>query len=410
MHAAGLGLSDTGRRRDSNEDYILVDNDVGLYVVCDGMGGHASGEVASKLTVETVAGYVRERLGVIEGVRQGARPYDDAVLVVEEAVQTACREVYDSARRTPELAGMGTTITLLLFVGDRAVMGHVGDSRLYVCRYGTVHQLSRDHTMVAELLRAQALKPDEARQSPFSHVLTRAVGPQESVNVDTLLIDVVPGDRYLLCSDGLADYLDDTTVLGRFLAGDVDGIPSTLVEYANSAGGQDNISVVVVRAHPTEDMSETTEEILTKQAALRAVFLFEDLTLTHLQRVMNVSELVERPAGRTLVREGEPASELHHVISGRLGVFRKGERVGTIEAGELAGATLLFRPRAARCTLKTETECELLVIDREQFQDLLRRRPWLGVHILNHLGSSMCDMMIQAQETIPQLGAACDWV
>src|SRR6478752_3460187 len=188
-----------------------------LFVVADGMGGHAAGEVASQIAVHEVSRVVRENTDVIaryaKSHEMAAR--QDILAVLEHAVQTACASIYHRGQTETEKRGMGTTTSTLLICGDRGFIAHVGDSRIYLLRQGQVHQLTEDHSLLNELVRRGKLKRDEIDSSPYAkykNAVTRAVGAYESVETDTLDFEVLPGDHFLLCSDGLHAYLEDSDV------------------------------------------------------------------------------------------------------------------------------------------------------------------------------------------------------
>ncbi len=241
----GHGASDCGRVRESNEDSWLVDDRVGLYVVSDGMGGHRAGEVASGIAVEAVAELVRNRHA---GIATDSRGQDAAMVdVVEQAVQHANRVVLRAGAGDGRLTGMGCTLTVLLCCGDKAAMAHVGDSRLYLLRGGAARQLSTDHTLAAELVRAGVVEPERAKSHPGAHVLSRVVGHTETVKVETTTFAVQPGDRFLLCSDGLSNYLETDAELAALADLEDDALPKALVGFANERGGDDNVTVVYAR-------------------------------------------------------------------------------------------------------------------------------------------------------------------
>ena len=215
MKLIASGLSDVGRVREMNEDTWLAAPELGLYVVCDGMGGHAGGEVASRLAAETVVAAVRSRSDLLV---DDPTPEQCETLsgLLRHAVEAASAAVY---RRSVEEGnrGMGTTCTTLLIAGGKAIMGHVGDSRLYLSRAGQLHQVSQDHTYVNEAVRHGIMTREEALASGYGNIVTRAVGPHENVLVDTLVFDVLPHDRLLLCSDGLHGYFENAVELVTLL-------------------------------------------------------------------------------------------------------------------------------------------------------------------------------------------------
>ncbi len=248
MVMRGWGNSDIGKTRKRNEDSFLVDNDLGLFVVADGMGGHAGGDVASATSIETVLEVVRSARSTLEEAREAPVDLVPVLWLAEDAARQASRAVYRRSQEEPELEGMGCTLTVLLAVNDKAVMAHVGDSRLYLVREGRAIQLSNDHTLAEELVHSGILSAHEVEHTRLGNMLTRAVGIEEEVHVDVRVLDVLPGDRFLLCSDGLTAYIEDPEWLASKLEGlDSEAAPDALIRFANDSGGEDNVTVVVAR-------------------------------------------------------------------------------------------------------------------------------------------------------------------
>lgn len=241
--------TDVGMKREHNEDSFLINEDLGLYVVCDGMGGHAGGETASRLAVQTIEKeLISARLRVDDPFSaRAALPDSPLAGALREAVEGACAAVFRTSRANPELAGMGTTCISLLVQEDHAIVGHVGDSRAYLVRDGQVWQLSEDHSLVNEQVRAGLLTDDEARHSRLKNIITRSVGFEEDVLVDVVGVETKAGDRFLLCSDGLSNLIDAGEIRDALTHTDIDKVPEMLVELANSRGGEDNITVVAVQ-------------------------------------------------------------------------------------------------------------------------------------------------------------------
>ncbi|GAB5548512.1 MAG: hypothetical protein SangKO_082720 [Sandaracinaceae bacterium] len=241
-------MTDIGRRRMSNEDAFILDNDIGLYVVADGMGGHAAGEVASQEAVDTVLGMVRRGYASVEQF-QHEGPTGDNVRgvqrLLESAVQAATYMVFAIAENDPDQKGMGTTVSALLVMESHAVVAQVGDSRVYLVRENKVYQLTEDHTLVAWQVKQGIISEAEAALSPHKNVITRAVGSRDYVQVDTQCVEVGPGDRFLVCSDGLHGYLTDEEIPSILALGPEVAV-SRLIDVANARGGRDNITAVVV--------------------------------------------------------------------------------------------------------------------------------------------------------------------
>ncbi len=247
LNILSFGLTDVGMRRDHNEDNYLVDDDQHLYVVADGMGGHLGGEMASKLAVTTISSSVHEdRRAVVNGsTYRGPIEKHPALMMLPTAVKRACAAIFHKAQAEPELQGMGTTVTGLTFVGDYAFFGHVGDSRAYLIRDGHIEQLSDDHSLVNEQLKAGLITPEQARMSRFKHIITRSVGFEEDVAVDTMVVPVEEGDLYVLCSDGLANLVSTLEIRDTIYDHFLRDAPRALIALANERGGDDNITVVV---------------------------------------------------------------------------------------------------------------------------------------------------------------------
>ncbi|HEY3240691.1 MAG TPA: Stp1/IreP family PP2C-type Ser/Thr phosphatase [Acidimicrobiia bacterium] len=224
--------TDVGRGRPANEDTYLVDDEDRLYAVADGMGGHRAGEVASATAIDALQAAFAE----------GAS--------LDQAVGEANAAVFEKASANLDMRGMGTTLTAAALLDDhRVLLGHVGDSRAYLMRDGAVTQITEDHSLVEQLVREGRLSPEEAASHPQKAIITRALGIDPEVEVDTYPVDLRPGDRLLLCSDGLTNMLADTAIAGVLRRqSDPQEAADMLVDLANEAGGDDNITVVVIDA------------------------------------------------------------------------------------------------------------------------------------------------------------------
>jgi PPM family protein phosphatase len=243
MRWAAHGLTDVGRRRDKNEDAFLVDPAMGLYAVADGMGGHAAGEIASKLAMEALEDSMRGSVW-----SPGSADTDDAARRLENAVQEANRRICDSIRIHDERRGMGTTLVALLAAGQKAVLAHVGDSRAYLVRGGSLVRLTSDHSWVNEQVKLGYLSDEDAQRHPMRNIVTRALGSRPEVATDRTVEDMLPGDIYLLCSDGLNSMLSDSEIQTLVVRhrGEPESACRALVAAANACGGEDNVTVVVV--------------------------------------------------------------------------------------------------------------------------------------------------------------------
>ena len=237
------GRTHPGKVRRRNEDSYVLDPP--LFAVADGMGGAQAGEVASRLTAAAFREFHEaDRL-----------PPDERLHAI---IQEANRRIYDRAHAESDFSGMGTTVTAALLTGGRVTIGHVGDSRAYRIRNGELEQLTDDHSLVGDLMRSGRLTPEEADAHPQRSVITRALGTDREVDVDTLAIEAEPGDLFLLCSDGLTTMVADDDILGILAAAPtLDDAARALVRAANTEGGEDNVTVVLFRVEGDEHVEET---------------------------------------------------------------------------------------------------------------------------------------------------------
>jgi protein phosphatase len=236
---------DPGRARSNNEDSVATDDGVALAVLADGMGGYNAGEVASSMATS----FIRTELG--RWLREASKQASDAEVrrAMDICVDNANRAIFNASTSNPQYAGMGTTLVVAVFRDDRVLLGHVGDSRCYRLRAGKLQQVTRDHSLLQEQLDAGLITPEQAAFSSNKNLVTRAVGVEDSVLLETHQHDVLPGDVFLMCSDGLSDMLDDASIAQVLLAHDsLETRGRALIDAANDAGGKDNISVILARA------------------------------------------------------------------------------------------------------------------------------------------------------------------
>ena len=253
LKAASAGLTDVGRKRDHNEDSFLIDDELQLYVVADGMGGHAGGGTASRIAVETIDKKLRDLRASTPEKASPTNLQDSAVPeTIRSAVEQACLAIFAKAQEDPELAGMGTTVISLMLDDAHAFFAHVGDSRAYLVRGDLIQQISEDHSLVNEQIKAGMITPEEARHSRYRNIITRSVGFEEEVQVDVMGLLAEAGDTFVLCSEGLANMLEDSEILETVRSLPLGEIPGKLIEMANERGGDDNITVVAVRVEHDE--------------------------------------------------------------------------------------------------------------------------------------------------------------
>jgi protein phosphatase len=249
MKIEAYGLSNVGMKRGQNEDNYLINEDLNLYVVADGMGGHLGGEFASKMAVSTVEEVV-QRLSdsdvtQIRGVNTQDIPYGERLRF---AIKEAGRRIFDQALYDETLKGMGTTTVATLINDNKAFIANVGDSRGYLIRNGKIEQVTEDHSLVGEQVKAGILSADDARGHRLKNIITRSVGYQEEVESDLSEKTLKPGDKILLCSDGLSNLVEDKDIQEIVNQYPLNEACERLVDLANSRGGDDNITIILIQA------------------------------------------------------------------------------------------------------------------------------------------------------------------
>lgn len=235
MKITQFGKTDIGKKRKNNQDSFLINEELKLFVVADGMGGHQGGEVASKLCVEVLEKFCKDH------------PQDSPKELLSKGINASCEAIYNAARKDEALIGMGTTVVALLLHHETVYIGQVGDSRAYLLTTDGIWQITEDHSLLNEELRAGRLQMDQAQDYQFKNVITRSVGYESKVVVDIYQRTVKSGDLFLMCSDGLSGLVEPGEMLEAFNNKSLKQAVTDLIELANMRGGDDNISVIACR-------------------------------------------------------------------------------------------------------------------------------------------------------------------
>jgi serine/threonine protein phosphatase PrpC len=394
MELSFAAVTDIGRQRDHNEDNFLIDKKLRLFLVADGMGGHAAGEVASSIAVHEIRDAVNTSRDLIDRYRvdhPAVQGYE-VLQVLEHAVQTACAAVHARAQAESDKRGMGTTATVLLIAGAgdqlRGFIAHVGDSRVYLARQNQCHVLTEDHSLMNELVRRGKLNREQIESSPYKqykNAVTRAVGVYGQVEVDTFDFDILPGDRFLLCSDGMYAYIDDSTLPKQLADGEVKEVPKKLVDQANTGGGHDNITAVVIRVGEAASTAhgERSTEVALKLDVLKGLQMFRYLSYKELVKVSVIAEQIEAPIGKPIFSMGEPGDAMYVVLAGGVRLTKGETKVTDLRVGQHFGEMALV-DRSVRSLTATPTVAatRLLAIARKDFYELIKREPQTAVKLL----------------------------
>lgn len=451
MQVKFWAATDVGLTRDHNEDNYLVDKKLNLFVVADGMGGHAAGEIASSVAVHEVRKTLMDQREVIERYATSGSVLQRQTLLalIDSAISKACKLVYQLAQEDSERHGMGTTLSLLLMVRNRAFVGHVGDSRIYRTRNGEVTQVTEDHSVINELIKSGRIKPGDAFNSPYKNAVTRAVGVHPNVEVDTFDFEVKSGDNYLLCSDGLSCYLDDQMTLDFLSIDDVNSIPQVLINHANQSGGKDNITAIIVRAIEVEGMttsfgiapplppsmnesssefevqdlsfSEVSEDLLDDEIdqeehtppplppsldsqvsksppsedqyatlpidLLKTSPLFILLGNEAIDALCSIAQVITLERESVLALQGESDGALFFILKGALRLERDDQIIGQLEVGETWGENYLLSASKNVESAIAELDSHLLAWSSAALHELMLYHPQLSARLMWGLAS-----------------------
>jgi serine/threonine protein phosphatase PrpC len=404
-------LTDVGRKREHNEDNFLVDKKMSLFIVCDGMGGHAAGEVASAIAVRTVHDELKREKELVDDYVAGKKGADlvtkrDILNMLEFAVNRASSRVHAEAAKDEKKRGMGTTIVATLFLGNQAFIVHVGDSRVYLLRDGVLEQVTEDHNVYNELLKRKKMTREQIEKLAPKNAITRAVGVYEHCEPDSLVLDVTAGDRFLLCTDGMSQYFEDdlgglATVLGEK---DANEAVKKLVDTANERGGSDNITGIIVTVGEAGTRDEDrAKKLQLKRDILARMPLFRPLNDREILRVLQVTDVVRYADGEVVIQEGERGDELFIVLEGSVDVMRGEAKLTALSPGEHVGEMALIRSQPRSATVKSAGPSELMFIRRADFFEILRNEHQLAVKLLWQFLGVLADRLA---ETSRELGEA----
>ena len=378
------GLSDVGIKRKDNQDAYLVDKKIPLFILCDGVGGHAAGATASSLCIQIFKDSVEKRADLIDAYRlePSLKNRKGLAALLQNAALGANYEIHQKGIRDSAKKGMATTLVAILLLDDFALIAHVGDSRAYLLRAGVVHQLTEDHQFGIEMVKSGQWTEEQLYKSPHSNVLTRAVGMHPTLKVDTLQIEILTGDQFLLCSDGFYRYVNHEILKG-FLPGEPAQIVPKLVDHAKKSGGEDNITVISLNLEPKKaESSKAAIDILQKTELLTSVPLFRFMNFNEISKILSIAEVRPVSGGETIVTEGDPSLHLFIIASGSVEVLRNNTRVTLRKKGDVIGEMGVFdkAPRAA--TLKAETPVQLIQIAQVELLNLFRKEQLISLKFI----------------------------
>lgn len=428
------GRSDTGKVRQRNEDCIRVEPDLGLFIVADGMGGYAGGDVASSITCDVIVDQVRGAWEIVErfacataepirdpseclsGRQQVMTILVDAIVAADVEIQRVA--AVDAASGSDSLTGMGSTVVIALFVGNHAFLAHCGDSRGYLLRRHSAVRLTSDHSLLQGLVDGGMIAAADVARFPMKNVLTRALGVPGVVLPDIMDVELNDGDRILLCSDGLHGLVRDDFIAKLGENGDPSRCTSKLVAYANAAGGNDNISVVIVQASDpvraddadVSDVDGFDDETATPAPAgpasmcigdqVREHSLFRGLTLSEWLRLYSSAPRHCYDDGAVIFSAGELSDGMHCVLYGDVDVTKDGHSMKMFPAGTCLGEMCLTEEKVRLATAVAHGPTVVMFLGRNEFFALCDRQPVTAVRLLRQLQSRTAGWLRDARDEL----------
>ena len=384
MDIAYWASTDIGKKRANNEDSYLIDGAIKLFVVADGMGGHADGATASALAIHTIRAVVQREFDLLDTLTDATSAHLEVGKMLEYSVHAANDAIQAVAKENPLKSGMGTTVVALLIHEGHGYLAYVGDSRIYLHRHGVVYQLTDDHSILNELLRQGRVTKENFSDSPFArfkNALARAVGPEPMVDVDTLDFELVPGDTILMCSDGLHEYTEEAELVTLLVERDARALAEKLVALANDRGGKDNITALIVAVEGGSADAATDNPL----EVLRASPLFEDLTSGQLMRLMAMSVPYALRDEQALFDAFGDADGMYVLLEGELIVSHDGEDLMALERGAAVGALALCVGYVHPASVRASGDVRVAFISRADFQVRASKDPSLSLALLRRI-------------------------
>jgi len=382
LRTVACGETNVGRVRDHNEDCFVADADLGLFLVADGVGGGNAGEIAASLLAEYVYDEIAALAEELRGRQASATEQQETYQQrLPRLIADASERIYRKAQEEPDYRGMATTLVLLKLVGDRAIIAHVGDSRLYLLRKEKLHQVTEDHSLAREMVAKGLLAASEIPRFRYKNVILRSVGLQPTVLADVVPLELLPGDVLLLCSDGLSDPVPEDRLQTLLGAGPPQETVPRLVAAALDAGGPDNVTAIAVQVLGTPPPSQV---MATEQRAsfLSHLFLFEELSFPELLRVMQCVHEQRATKGQRLLELGQEGDQLYLIVSGAVEVSQEGVLLTRIGPGGHFGDLSLVTAGERSADVVAVEDSVLLCIPRREFYELLRTDHTLATKLL----------------------------
>jgi len=409
-------ITDIGKHRRNNEDWILDWSEKGLYVVADGMGGERYGEVASQIAVDTIEQSIVDNYALVQTFRLTRS--NEAREKIRELLVRAVADANEAVRREAEkrdaLGKMGTTLTALLLVDTVGFLLHIGDSRLYLIRNATMQQISTDHTVVADYQQKYGKVPSEVSKT-LVNTLTRAIGLERTVEAEITEIEVRPQDRFVLCTDGVyhvfsqdfvASLVHNLAVPGvdtfeekRFL----DHAVRTIVEEVYRNGAEDNLSVILVAVRESNEETRNEERLRDVAGIASSLPLFAHFNEAQMEQLVHASEVRSHERYEILSFPLRPEGEILIMVEGQLSVLRKSKQIDVLGPGSIIGEVAFFSERPVNYTLFVDKPATFLVIRRSTIEEFITEAPRAMAHFLWEVCRVMAEQILTTMSHVEKI-------
>lgn len=406
MSYKAWGRTDLGNVKKVNEDNYISLVEQGVFVVADGVSGRDAGEVAS----QTVVNGFRARAGELIKFIGRENPLEDdthreaVVSALVEVVDEVNSEVFLLGKQPEYVGGMATTMVGLLLCDNAAFVAHVGDSRVYLVRNNKIFRITEDHTY-AELLKKQHGQDalPERLNKRYSHVLTRSIGSHPHVDVDVIFFDYYPGDRFLLCTDGLTDYLTGNEILAYMTSNRMEDVVDLMVDEALARGGRDNITAIAIEVDEAlEDrtISMPQMDTLKKVDFLADLVLFKDLTTLELLRILRVVYEQKCEPNDVVLAESERSHSIFLIVEGEVEVRRGDQKLAVLGAGDHFGELSMFEDNASTVDVVCSQDTLLLSVPHAHFETMINENPALGNKLLWNMTRQLAQHLTNMNERV----------
>ncbi len=400
------GGTDLGRKRKKNEDYALIDELNGLFIVADGMGGGEKGGEASRIAVESIRSTLFNEMDILKrfGENPTKKNYMEVQKLIHRAVLRAHTNIRKIAKDLPKGKYMGTTVTALIICGRMGVVAHVGDSRLYRIRDNQVRQLTRDHSLIAEKVRRGELTEEQAKRAKGKNVLLQALGVSPKIELDIGYLTIKPGDQFLICTDGLHNYLVEDEIITIFQEPDGERLIPRLIDSANQRGGKDNITAITIRVSSPWDNVDATQLDMGPDI-LSSLRLLQGMSIEEAMSFLSLGVLKAYIGSEVIVHEEKPFEGLYLLLDGRAQVTRQGVWLATYTHGYFFGEASLLGPAISPITVRCEREgVRVLFFPADKFVKVLETNPAVGYKVLWNIfreqAASQRDLIIRLADGI----------